>query len=120
MTDAAEQAGIHRNTINVWRRNSRPFSTPWRAQYDRALLYRERAEVLADRAVETITNSCRTPRPAQHPAESRPGHHPTRHHAPAAEKTNRTPDLNPSGADLSLPTCCGVRIFATKYANIFV
>ena len=40
-TRAAEQAGIHRNTMNVWRRDSPPFQ--------HAL-----AEALADRAAETI------------------------------------------------------------------
>ena len=54
-TDAAEQAGVHRITINYWRRNHRPFQPALAdAQYDRALLYREKAEALVDLSIETI------------------------------------------------------------------
>jgi len=53
--DAAEQAGVHRNTIANWRRNALPFQYAFaHAQYDRALLFREKAEVLADLAIENI------------------------------------------------------------------
>jgi len=55
MSDAADEAGIHRNTIAVWRRNSLPFQHALAdAQYDRALLFRERAEAAADLAFATI------------------------------------------------------------------
>jgi hypothetical protein len=54
-TDAAEQAGVHRNTISNWRRNQLPFQYALaHAQYDRAMLYREKAEALADAAIQTI------------------------------------------------------------------
>jgi hypothetical protein len=52
-TEAAEQAGVHRNTISNWRRNALPFQYAFaHAQYDRALLFREKAEALADLAKE--------------------------------------------------------------------
>ena len=55
MTTAAEQAGIHRNTISNWRRNLLPFREALaHAQYDRALFFREKAEELAGLAIETI------------------------------------------------------------------
>lgn len=56
MTAAAAEAGIHRNTIANWRRNSLPFQQALAdAQYDRALHYREQAEALFDLALQTIT-----------------------------------------------------------------
>jgi transposase-like protein len=55
MTDAAEQAGVHRNTIHNWRRNLLPFQHALAgAQYDRAILFREKAEDLVDLAIQTI------------------------------------------------------------------
>ena len=54
-TEAAAQAGIHRNTIANWRRNRLPFQYALaNAQYDRALLFREKMEEQADNAIETI------------------------------------------------------------------
>jgi transposase-like protein len=54
-TEAADQAGVHRNTISNWRRNALPFQYAFaHAQYDRALFYREKAEALADLAIQTI------------------------------------------------------------------
>jgi hypothetical protein len=54
-TDAAAQAGVHRNTIANWRRNRLPFQYALaNAQYDRALFFREKIEEQAGRAVETI------------------------------------------------------------------
>jgi hypothetical protein len=65
MTDAAAQAGIHRNTIANWRRNSLPFRESLAdAQYDRALLVREKAEDrldLALEAIDAILNDPKTP-----------------------------------------------------------
>jgi transposase-like protein len=53
--DAAEHAGVHRNTISNWRRNSPDFQEAFaHAQYDRALYFREKAEALADLAIQTI------------------------------------------------------------------
>ena len=53
--DAAQQAGVHRNTIANWRRNTLPFQYALaHAQYDRALLFREKAEALADLAIGNI------------------------------------------------------------------
>src|SRR5580704_7756090 len=55
MTSAADQAGIHRNTIANWRRNSLQFQYALsHAQYDQALLVRERIEAHVDLAVQTL------------------------------------------------------------------
>jgi hypothetical protein len=55
MTTAAEQAGVHRNTIANWRRNSLPFQQGFaHAQYDRALFYREKLEDLIDLAIKSL------------------------------------------------------------------
>ena len=54
MTEAAAQAGIHRNTIANWR-NSPDFREALAiAHHDRAVLYRDRAVDLADLAFEAI------------------------------------------------------------------
>jgi transposase-like protein len=54
-TDAAAQAGVHRNTIANWRRNSLFFREALAdAQYDRALLFRDQTERRLDRALETL------------------------------------------------------------------
>jgi hypothetical protein len=51
-TGAAHASDIHRNTINNWRRNSLPFQRALAdAQYDKALLYREKLEELFDQAI---------------------------------------------------------------------
>jgi len=56
VAEAAAQAGVHRNTINNWRRNVLPFQHALsHAQYDRALLFRERAEALVDQAYATLS-----------------------------------------------------------------
>jgi len=64
-TDAAAAAGIHRNTINNWRRNNLAFQFAFaHAQYDRALFYRERAESLVDQAymaLEALLADPKTP-----------------------------------------------------------
>ena len=55
LTDAAAQAGIHRNTIANWRLNSPDFREALAtAHHDRALLYRDRAVDLADLAFEAL------------------------------------------------------------------
>ena len=55
MTDAAAQAGVHRNTIANWRRNSLFFRESLAdAQYDRALLVRDKTEDRLDLALETL------------------------------------------------------------------
>jgi len=55
LTAAAAEAGLHRNTITGWRRNSLPFQHALAdAQYDRAMLYREKMEELVDLAVEAL------------------------------------------------------------------
>jgi transposase-like protein len=52
---AAEQAGVHRNTIAYWRRSDLTFQkTLAHAHYDRALLAREKAEELLDLAIKTL------------------------------------------------------------------
>jgi transposase-like protein len=54
-TDAAAQAGVHRNTIANWRRNLLPFQYALaNAQYDRALFFREKIEEQAHLAIENI------------------------------------------------------------------
>ena len=51
-TGAAQASDLHRNTINNWRRNSLPFQRALAdAQYDKALLYREKLEELFDQAI---------------------------------------------------------------------
>jgi hypothetical protein len=48
-TDAAAQAGVHRNTIANWRRNLLPFHYALaNAQYDRALFFRDIRQILTD------------------------------------------------------------------------
>ena len=55
MTDAAAQAGVHRNTIANWRRNSADFRTAIvEAQYDQALNIREKIEARLDLAFKTL------------------------------------------------------------------
>ena len=54
-TAAAEQAGVHRNTVSNWRRNDLAFQHAFaHAQYDRALYFREKAEELIDLAIKSI------------------------------------------------------------------
>ena len=54
-TDAAALAGVHRNTIAYWRRNSPPFAHALsHAQYDRALYFRENADMLVELAFVTL------------------------------------------------------------------
>jgi len=55
LTLAAEQAGLHRNTIYNWRRNSLPFQQALaHAQYDRAMYFREKIEAFADLAIAAL------------------------------------------------------------------
>ncbi|MGA1994280.1 MAG: helix-turn-helix domain-containing protein [Bryobacteraceae bacterium] len=55
LTDAAAEAGVHRNTIAYWRRNFPRFHRALaHAHYDRALMYREQAEALAGLAFEAL------------------------------------------------------------------
>ena len=55
VTTAAEQAGVHRNTIANWRRNILPFQYALaHAQYDRALYFREKIEDLVDTAIQSV------------------------------------------------------------------
>ncbi|HEY3838969.1 MAG TPA: hypothetical protein VGL72_20490 [Bryobacteraceae bacterium] len=55
LTAAAHEAGVHRNTINNWRRTSTPFQHALvEAQYDRALYYREKIEAEIDLAIQTL------------------------------------------------------------------
>ena len=52
---AAGAAGVHRNTITNWRRNSTDFREAVnQAQYERALHFREKAEDLADLACAAV------------------------------------------------------------------
>ncbi|MGA2119810.1 MAG: SEC-C metal-binding domain-containing protein [Bryobacteraceae bacterium] len=63
LTDAAAQAGIHRNTIANWRLNSPDFREALAiTRHDRALLYRDRAVDLADLAFETLRNVLTDPK----------------------------------------------------------
>jgi hypothetical protein len=55
LTAAAQQAGVHRNTINNWRCHSLPFQQGFaHAQYDRAIYFREKMEDLIDLAFKSI------------------------------------------------------------------
>jgi hypothetical protein len=61
-TDAAAQAGVHRNTIAHWRRNYPPFRESLaHAQYDRAIFFREKAEGMVDLACQTLHNLLKDP-----------------------------------------------------------
>ena len=63
MTDAAAQAGIHRNTIANWQRISPDFREALAVtRHDRALLYRDRAVELADLAFETLRSVLTDPK----------------------------------------------------------
>jgi transposase-like protein len=62
-TQAAEEAGVHRNTVANWRRNEIPFQCAFaHAQYDRALYYREQAVALVDQAFATINQILADPK----------------------------------------------------------
>src|SRR5580658_475313 len=62
LTDAAAQAGVHRNTIANWRRNALFFREALAdAQYDRALLFRDKTEERVDLALETIDSVLNDP-----------------------------------------------------------
>jgi len=54
LTDAAAQAGIHRNTIANWRSSDDFREALASAHHDRAVLYRDRAVDLADLAFEAL------------------------------------------------------------------
>jgi transposase-like protein len=55
LTEAAAAAGVHRNTVANWRRNSPEFQQALaHAQSDRDFLYRERAADLADLAFTSL------------------------------------------------------------------
>jgi transposase-like protein len=55
IADAAQQAGVHRNTLHNWRRNSLPFQHALaHAQYDRALYFREKVEDLVELALQSL------------------------------------------------------------------
>jgi hypothetical protein len=61
-TQAAAQAGVHRNTIAYWRRNSLPFRESLaHAQYDRAIFFREKAEEMVDLAYQTVRDLMNDP-----------------------------------------------------------
>jgi transposase-like protein len=65
MTAAAGQVGAHRNTVAHWRRNNLAFQHALaHAQYDRALLYREKSEELADVAARAIRDILDDPKTA--------------------------------------------------------
>ena len=54
---AAQQAGVHRNTVANWRRHHPLFAEALAvAQYDKSQLYRERAEDLVDLAFQTLAS----------------------------------------------------------------
>ncbi len=62
-TDAAAQAGVHRNTIANWRRNSLFFREALAdAQYDRALLFRDKTEEKLDLALKTLDSVLSDPK----------------------------------------------------------
>jgi len=65
LSAAADEAGIHRNTITAWRRNLIPFQRALAdAQYDRAMLYREKIEDLVDLAVQALQEILSDPQTA--------------------------------------------------------
>ena len=55
ITEAAAQAGVHRNTIGNWRRETIAFQMALaNAHYDKALFFREKAEAMAGLAFDAI------------------------------------------------------------------
>jgi hypothetical protein len=55
LSQAAAEAGVHRNTVTNWRRNCIPFQFGFSsAQYDRAILFREKIEAEIDLAIQTL------------------------------------------------------------------
>jgi len=55
ITQAAAEAGVHRNTISNWRRETFNFEVALtNAQYDRAQQFREKAEEMTDLAFDTL------------------------------------------------------------------
>ncbi|MGO9895122.1 MAG: SEC-C metal-binding domain-containing protein [Bryobacteraceae bacterium] len=62
LTDAAAQAGIHRNTIANWRSSDDFRAALASAHHDRAVLYRDRAVDLADLAFEALRNVLTDPK----------------------------------------------------------
>jgi DNA-binding CsgD family transcriptional regulator len=61
-TAAAAAAGVHRNTVGNWLRSSSFRQTLAHIQYQKALLWREKAEALAPAAFETIRQVMADPR----------------------------------------------------------
>jgi hypothetical protein len=62
-TDAAAQAGVHRNTIAHWRRTHLPFRESLaHAQYDRAIFFHEKAEEMVDLAYQTLSHLLNDPK----------------------------------------------------------
>jgi hypothetical protein len=62
MTAAADQAGLHRNTIANWRRSHLAFQSALiHARHDRALFYREKVEDLAGLAIESLRDALSNP-----------------------------------------------------------
>jgi len=65
ISEAADEAKIHRNTIGNWRRSSAEFRSAFvHSLYDRALLFREEAEQLAGSAFRTIRQILEDPKVA--------------------------------------------------------
>jgi hypothetical protein len=63
LTDAAAHAGVHRNTLANWRREAPDFEVALaNAQYDRALLFREKAEAMADLAFDALRSVLTDPK----------------------------------------------------------
>ena len=62
-TAAAEQAGVHRNTIAGWRRNQLAFQQALaQARYDRALYFREKLEDLTGLAIQALQHILTDPK----------------------------------------------------------
>jgi hypothetical protein len=63
LTEAAAQAGVHRNTIANWQRDCLPFQQALsQAQSDRELIFRERAEDLAGLAFDSLREILKDPK----------------------------------------------------------
>jgi transposase-like protein len=55
VADAAERAGIHRNTINNWRRSDPAFADMMEDAFaERTLLFRDQAETLVPKALDVL------------------------------------------------------------------
>jgi hypothetical protein len=63
VAEAAEAVGVHRNTINNWRRSSPVFRQRWESmQYEKAMHFREQMQSLVPLAMDTLRQIMQDPK----------------------------------------------------------